>query len=307
MKKNITVLLVISVVLMIAGIASAIEPVKCVLAPQGSGLTWDGNYLWLASNNDNRIYKLDPDNGDILDDIPSPEFSPRDLAFDGQYLWNVDPDVVFGGIFQIDPATGIVIRSIPMPPSAVSPSGLTWDGEALWLSAVAAGILPMIYKIDPSDGSVIGSFTAPAGEFGFSGLAWDGDYLWFSSSTFSPTGFFKIDPSSGEVLDFIEYVYTGEGLTFDNLYLWNNSIVESKTCQFGISPLLIGDVDNDGNINILDALYTARFSAGLSVPPDFDETAADTNCDTFANILDALLIARYAAGLSMDGTEWCGG
>jgi DNA-binding beta-propeller fold protein YncE len=235
MKKYIPVLMVISVAFIIAGTASATEPIRCFVAPQGRGLTWDGSYLWLASDNDNRIYKLDPENGDIVGDIPSPGLSPRDLAFDGQYLWNVDSDVVFGKIFQIDPTTGVVIRSIPKPSQAVSPSGLTWDGKALWLSGVAGSLVPTIYKIDPSDGSVLGSFSAPAGKYGFSGLAWDGHYLWFSSSVFSPTGFFKIDPNNGEVLKFIEYKYTGEGLAFDNLYLWNNaSVGGTKTCQFDI-------------------------------------------------------------------------
>jgi hypothetical protein len=68
----------------------------------------------------------------------------------------------------------------------------------------------------------------------------------------------------------------------------------------------IGDVTCDGVIDIIDALLTARFSANLPVPPEFNENVADTNCNDFINIIDALLIARYSAGLPMDETQWCG-
>ncbi len=58
----------------------------------------------------------------------------------------------------------------------------------------------------------------------------------------------------------------------------------------------LGDVNNNGMINIIDALQVARFDAGLS-PSPFHESAADADCNGVINIIDALQIARYDAGL----------
>ncbi|MBN2536448.1 MAG: hypothetical protein JXB88_26425 [Spirochaetales bacterium] len=57
-----------------------------------------------------------------------------------------------------------------------------------------------------------------------------------------------------------------------------------------------GDVNNDGNIDIVDALLIAQFYVGLE-PSNFDESKADANCDGSIDIVDALLIAQYYVGL----------
>lgn len=56
-----------------------------------------------------------------------------------------------------------------------------------------------------------------------------------------------------------------------------------------------GDVNNDNQVNIIDALLIARYCASLAPQPD--PGAADVNKDGAININDALLVARYAAGL----------
>ena len=56
-------------------------------------------------------------------------------------------------------------------------------------------------------------------------------------------------------------------------------------------------MDNNGQINIVDALQVARYDAGLN-PSPFHLSAADViGCDGTINIVDALTIARYDAML----------
>jgi hypothetical protein len=68
-----------------------------------------------------------------------------------------------------------------------------------------------------------------------------------------------------------------------------------------ISNVTLGDVNDSGGIDIVDALLVAQYYVGLSVS-EFNAAAADTNCDGSINIVDSLLIAQYYVGLI---SEFC--
>jgi hypothetical protein len=57
----------------------------------------------------------------------------------------------------------------------------------------------------------------------------------------------------------------------------------------------LGDVNNNGSVDIVDALITAQYYVGLSV--SINTTVADVNCNGTIDIVDALLIAQYYVGL----------
>ncbi|MBN2536105.1 MAG: hypothetical protein JXB88_24705 [Spirochaetales bacterium] len=59
---------------------------------------------------------------------------------------------------------------------------------------------------------------------------------------------------------------------------------------------LLGDVNNDNTVSIIDALLTAQYYVGLN-PEGFIPGRADVNCDGSIDIIDALLIAQYYVGL----------
>jgi hypothetical protein len=58
----------------------------------------------------------------------------------------------------------------------------------------------------------------------------------------------------------------------------------------------LGDVNNNGSIDIVDALLVAQYYVGLN-PSEFIIEAADVNCDSSVNIIDALMIAQFYVGL----------
>ncbi|MBN1696440.1 MAG: hypothetical protein JW881_02895 [Spirochaetales bacterium] len=62
------------------------------------------------------------------------------------------------------------------------------------------------------------------------------------------------------------------------------------------SPGGKGDVNSDGDINIIDALLVAQYYVGIDVTFAFPERA-DVNGNGVVDIVDALLIARYYVGL----------
>ena len=98
----------------------------------------------------------------------------------------------------------------------------------------------------------------------------------------------------------IQNVYVNEG---DNTALFQTSDIV-QVLEINVKPSsLRGDVNHQDGINIVDALLTARYAAGLNVT-GFDVEAANVNCsEDGVNIIDALLIARKSVGLSVPG--WC--
>ena len=58
----------------------------------------------------------------------------------------------------------------------------------------------------------------------------------------------------------------------------------------------LGDVNNNGVIDIVDSLLTAQYYVNLR-PSPFYTSAANVNCDRNIDIIDALLIAQYYVGL----------
>jgi hypothetical protein len=78
--------------------------------------------------------------------------------------------------------------------------------------------------------------------------------------------------------------------------LFSTTIVQAQTS--------IGDPNNNGSIDIVDALVVAQYYVGLT-PDPFDSISADVNCSESVDIVDALLIAQYYVGLIAEFTQ-CG-
>jgi len=66
--------------------------------------------------------------------------------------------------------------------------------------------------------------------------------------------------------------------------------IQTETC------VLRGDINNDGTVNIVDALLVAQWYVGLN-PSGVDIVCGDVDHSGSITILDALLIAQYFVGL----------
>ena len=116
-------------------------------------------------------------------------------------------------------------------------------------------------------------------------------------------GFDVTGKGPGSRLHVLDIAWEGvaDGTTTLDLYV--DSIIDSNQNSLGIrqgidgtiivtSCLLPGDVNGDGQVNIVDALLIAQDYVGLN-PPNFDRDCADVDCNGIITILDALLIAQY--------------
>jgi len=100
----------------------------------------------------------------------------------------------------------------------------------------------------------------------------------------------------------------GVNFGYGNDYWGSKSVSDYVRCvRGGLSGssgnLNLGDVSGDGKIDIVDALFVARYAVKLPVS-NFNAKAADVNCDGKVDIVDALLIARKTVGLPVPA--WCG-
>ena len=76
----------------------------------------------------------------------------------------------------------------------------------------------------------------------------------------------------------------------------------SGTIEFGEMPIIeedhiLGDVDGDGTVTIIDATYIQRKLASIAIPFEMNDSIADTDSDGSVTIIDATYIQRWLASL----------
>jgi transglutaminase-like putative cysteine protease len=176
-----------------------------------TGLTFDGKYLWNCDRKTDMLYKINPEDGKIVDSLASPGFQPVGLTWDGSYLWCVDAEENL--IFQIDPKTGVSIKTLSAPTR--QPEGLAWDGKYLWIADNGS---KQIQQISTDDGTTITSIPSPSSNP--CGLAYDGKYLWVSDRISNMI--YMVTPDRGDVVLFFDAPGPyARGLAWDGKNLWN--------------------------------------------------------------------------------------
>jgi len=154
------------------------------------------------------------DQGDVLSMIPAPAGNPDGLTWIDGSLW-ITSDTEFE-IYEIDPATGNVLTTLPGHGNDQSLTGLTYDGTYL-----RSCCHPMIYSWNLSTNAVVDSIPAP-GSTANEGLAWDGSSIW--STNYNDNIIFEIDPDDGTLLSYFYPQSTDfdglTGLAYDGFFLW---------------------------------------------------------------------------------------
>jgi len=136
-----------------------------------AGTAFDGRHLFQIA--ENRIQKIDPQTGRVLDTIPAPGGGgDSGLAWAEGTLWV--GQYRERKIHQVDPRTGTILRTIE---SNRFVTGVTWvDGE-LW-HGTWEGEESELRRVDPRTGEILESLEMPPGT-GVSGLESDGNDRFF--------------------------------------------------------------------------------------------------------------------------------
>ena len=99
-----------------------------------SGITWDGQHIWVASTFPPiQLFEYSAD-GKELRRLPTPGANEKSGAhglewIDGTLWVTVPPSAT---TYQLDPTDGRVLKQFPAPGSR--PHGIAWDGAHLWVA-----------------------------------------------------------------------------------------------------------------------------------------------------------------------------
>jgi hypothetical protein len=107
-----------------------------------SSMAYDGTHLWmvwhwfrynLPTSETQLLLKVEPETGRVVGQYPAPAGTRNDgahgLTWDGARLWHMKDQ----RLSAIDPSTGGVTARYKLA-QLKRPSGLAWDGQALWIA-----------------------------------------------------------------------------------------------------------------------------------------------------------------------------
>lgn len=169
----------------------------------GSGITFDGEALWLASTYSREIIRADAKTGKTLAKYESPG--------SGVVAWTR------GRLSPLAPATPppVAAKTSSAARQATGAHGLEWKDGRLWIAVPPA---QKIYRVNPSGFKVEQQF-ATAGDRPH-GLGWEGDWLWCVDSNLN--AMFKHDTKSG---NWVERIQLSDSDPLPHgLSIWKNTV-----------------------------------------------------------------------------------
>ena len=182
-----------------------------------SGITFDGQALWIGSTFSYENVRVDAMTGAVLDRKPTPGCTT--------YAMVSDPPARRSPLAP--PATATRPAATPVAPAPARLSqaphlrfqgahGQEWRDNRLWTTSTSSR---SIYQIDPARWVVERVLTTPGPRP--HGLAWEGRYLWHNDGDLN--AFFKFDVDSGTIVETIQLADSdplSHGLTIWEGTLW---------------------------------------------------------------------------------------
>ncbi len=164
-------------------------------ADRASGITFDGESLWLDSTYNRLTVRADATNGNTLAKYVTPGAGPI-------YRVAGDPPARSSPLAKRTPAPSPAQDPSPgqLPPGGTAGTGghgMEWRDGKLWMAVPPART---IFRVDPKTWIVERRFPSAANRP--HGIGWEGKYLWATDSNLN--AFFKHDPDTGEIVEKIQ-------------------------------------------------------------------------------------------------------
>jgi len=193
----------------------------------------DGN-LWILDQVDpNKVFKVDPKNGSILEQVQTESMHGSGITL-GNGAWWIGSTKTLKTL-KVDPKTGKTLKAFDTPGAGLyanltTPSGahgLKWVDGQYWMAVPASGKL---YLMEPESGRIVRSIPAPTVRT--HGLAWDNGMLWCVGS--SEREIYQMNPKDGKLLAKIKLAKEDpepHGLDIYKGVLWYCDAASSWVCR----------------------------------------------------------------------------
>ena len=177
-------------------------------ADRASGITFDGEALWLASTYNRLIIRAKATTGATIAEYYTPGAGVI-------YRMTGDPPARSSPLVPKHPPSPNADRW-PARSPGTGAHGLEWRDGRLWMAAPPSRT---VYRIDPANWIVEQKFATAANRP--HGMGWEGKYLWLTDSNLN--AFFKHDPATGEMVEKIQLAEADplpHGMTIWNGVMW---------------------------------------------------------------------------------------
>lgn len=174
----------------------------------GSGITFDGEAIWLASTYSREIIKADARTGKTIAKYASPGAGP--------VSWSAGRQSPLAPKAAAPKPAPTAEKKAAAPRAATGAHGLEWKNGVLYISNPPS---QKIYKMNVKDWKPEKEF-ATAGDRPH-GLGWEGEWLWCADSNLN--AFFKHDVKDGRILERIQLTDNDplpHGMTIWRGWMW---------------------------------------------------------------------------------------
>ena len=175
---------------------------------KSSGITFDGESLWIGSTYSREIVRVDAHSGRTI----GRHFTPGAGVI---YRMAGDPPARSSPLAKSSPPS-----AAPAEVSSKAPGtgahGQEWRNGYLWFAVPPSR---EVYRVDPKTWVVQSRFSTAGNRP--HGIGWEGRYLWVTDSNLN--AFFKHDPETGQMLEKIELADSDplpHGMTIHQGFLW---------------------------------------------------------------------------------------
>lgn len=150
-------------------------------ADRGSGVTFTGADLWLASTYSCELVRVDPNTGETLARVPSPGANvtgSHGLEWRDGQLWVATPPSAT--VYLLEPQDDCrVVRSFPAPGNR--PHGIAWHGDDLWCVETNHRA---IYLMNTASGAIKARLNLPDDAPEPHGMTvWEGEFWYCDANT----------------------------------------------------------------------------------------------------------------------------